>query len=178
MPSPVAHISLSLLAAPALSPARPRAALWVLVLIFLLLPDADIAVGLIVSGDGFAAHGSWSHSFVLAPFAGLLFGGLAKRAAGVPMARGVIVGTALYASHVALDAVTHGRGVGMLWPIVPHRISSPFEVFSGVRHSEPLNFAAHARTFAEETVFAIVVGVIAFGIARRRAGNQSHAGPT
>ncbi|MEQ8770952.1 MAG: hypothetical protein RIB60_10650 [Phycisphaerales bacterium] len=173
MPSPLAHTSLALLAAPTL--ARPNLALWALVIVFLLLPDADIAVGLVTTGDGFAAHGSWSHSFVLAPIAGLAFAFGAHLLARVPMFRGFLVGTALYASHVALDAITFGRGVGMFWPIVPERISAPITIFSGVRHSEPMNFAAHARTLAEELIFVIAVGLVAWGVARVRAGSRRTA---
>ncbi len=160
MPSPIAHASLALLATPALD-RRATLRLWALVAAFLLLPDADIAVGLIASGDGFASHGSWSHSFLLAPIAGVAFALIVRRIADIPAKRAFFAGTALYASHVALDALTLGRGVGMLWPIVPERIESPIHIFSGVRHSEPGNIAAHLRTIAEESVFALWVALIA-----------------
>lgn len=186
MPSPLAHASLALLATPALTGAdgRPRArtkrlALWTLVLVFLLLPDADIAVGALTSGDPFAAHGTWSHSFVLAPLAGVAFALIVRTLSNATFSRATLVGALCYASHVALDAITHGRGVAMLWPIIPERIPLPFELFSGVRHSEPGNFAAHARTLAEESVFVLVVSALAFGIARlRRTPSAPAAEPT
>jgi membrane-bound metal-dependent hydrolase YbcI (DUF457 family) len=181
MPSPIAHGSLTMLALPALGSAPSgrlrRVLLTGLVLFACVAPDMDILVGLLSTGDGFADHGHRSHSLLLAPGFGVMFAALA-RAIGWrgTLVRAWAVGTLLYALHVVMDLLTIGsRGVGLLWPIVPERIASPFGVFVGVEHGEWWLWREHLLTLANESVFAGVIYAIARMLRRRRADRKAAA---
>ena len=177
MPSPLAHASLALLAIPALDRDRPplrallaRPLLAALIVAFLWLPDADIALGWLTTGNAFADHGTITHALIWSPLAGGVFALLARPLTGARWSVLIPLGAALFASHCLMDALTHGRGVALLWPFIPGRITPPLEAFVGLRHSEPGNWRAHLITLGTESLFAGVVWGAAILLHRARCG--------
>lgn len=176
MPSPLAHGALVLLAAPALPACPPRtflcrSALLAVTLVFLCLPDVDILVSWIISGEPFRYHGGPSHSLLLAPLAGVLFAVLTGKLCDCSSGRRWVVGTCLYGSHVLMDALTRGRGVAMWWPLSDERIVAGWTPFYGVRHSQWRQWDLHLITLANEGAFVAVVGAawVALILLKRRA---------
>ena len=177
MPSPLAHASLALLAIPALDRDRPpmrallaRPLLAALITAFLLLPDVDIALGWLTTGRAFADHGTITHALIWSPLAGGVFALLAKPLTKARWPLLILLGAGLFASHGLMDAFTHGRGVALLWPFVPGRIAPPFEMFVGLRHSEPGNWRAHLVTLGTESLFAGAVWGVAILLHKARRG--------
>ncbi|MEM9166221.1 MAG: metal-dependent hydrolase [Planctomycetota bacterium] len=180
MPSPIAHGSLTMLAQPALGPAYRRAEQHQQALLsFLALfacgaPDLDIFIGIVVDGDAFLNHGTWTHSLVLAPVFGVAF----AIAAGFlcPLfkktehrMRAFAVGTSLYALHVGMDFITIGsRGVSLYWPFTAERVVPPFGVFTGVEHGDWTRWDKHLITVGTELAFAAVIWAIARRVNRSR----------
>ncbi len=174
MPSPIAHCSLAIPARAALGDRDQGAlrglAVWGLLLFACVAPDMDIAISWYRTGKPFAEHGMYTHSLLLAPIFGVLFGGAIRLISpGVRLRRAVLVGTLLYALHVLMDLITFGsRGVSMFWPIAPERIASPFGVFAGVEHSDWKRVDLHLLTIGTESVFGVMVWAITRAVRKRR----------
>ena len=191
MPSPIAHSSLLLAIAPPIRPALqalPRGRRWwffVAVVFALLAPDADIALGLIFQRGPFALHGGPTHSLVLAPLFGLFWAGVlwgclfreeaARRAMDWRWLW--VLGTAAFASHVFMDWLTPGRGVGMFWPINEHRVGSPIKLFVGVEHSNWRDWHHHGLTVMTETGFALLMAAAGWALSRCRRSKTGVAHP-
>ncbi len=186
MPSPLAHASIALLAAPALggrAPAEPRWRAWAVALLVVFAcgaPDLDIIAGWLLIGDGFTYHGAYSHSLVLAPVFGVPFA-LALRVLRprIAFGRGFTLGTLLYAAHVVMDTLIFGtRGVALLWPLLPDRFASPVVVFVGVEYSEWWRWDLHLLALLNEGSFAVIVLWLSRVVRSRRArfGSLAHAG--
>ncbi|MFT5423079.1 MAG: membrane-bound metal-dependent hydrolase YbcI (DUF457 family) [Phycisphaerales bacterium] len=177
MPSPIAHTSLLFLALPAAQGAATltlprRVALAAMLAVLLVAPDLDFAVSLLNLADAKAAHGTWTHSLIIAIPAGILFAGCARFVFPAGARPGFIrlglVGAAAYASHVLMDWTNWGfgnaRGIQLLWPLSTDRFLSPVHAFVGLRWSEPGAYGSHLLTLSTELLFAALV----FMVVRRR----------
>jgi hypothetical protein len=134
--------------------------------------DLDIPIGFAAGMNGFAAHGGASHSLLVVMIFATIFALWAKLLAPLHLGVAWLVGAMAYGSHVVLDALNHGRGVMLLWPLSTERYASPIRVFYGVRHSDLSAWSHHLVTLGTELLFVLVVLLIAFSMShfRRRAG--------
>lgn len=151
--------------------------IWGMLLFASVAPDFDIPINLIRSGDAFGAHGSYSHSLLLAPIFGVAFLCAIKLIWREANARKVfLIGAGLYALHVLMDLMTHdSRGVSLFWPIMPERIACPAWLFVGVEHSDWKRIDLHLLTIVTESVFAAFVFFVARYIAGLRRGHRAYA---
>lgn len=138
MPSPVAHSLIGLAVGRTLSPARvePATGWFLFVLFSAVAPDLDFLAGALFAGVN-DLHRGPSHTLFAAVIYGLV-AALVLRSVGWRMWHTFFVGTAVYASHVLLDACTGdgraGAGVRMLWPFSEEVIAGPWMIFRGIRH--------------------------------------------
>jgi len=150
----------------------PTKALFALLVVALLLPDIDFAIGWVWPGSILGTHAGGTHSFAFTAVAAVVAAigwQLCFRQTGLKVFLWLLA--ALW-SHVLMDAVTWGgQGVAMFWPMTEMRIASPIRVFYGVRHSEPLAWQLHLVTLVTELAFAAGVVVIARRLGR---GKQTH----
>ena len=180
MPSPIAHGSLAIPARAALG-AETKGLRGLIVFGLLgfacVAPDMDIAISWMRTGRPFAEHGSYSHSFLLAPAFGVLFAcALRLISPKSRTLRAFAIGTLLYALHVVMDLVTIGsRGVAMFWPIYSERLASPYGVFVGVEHSNWKRYDLHLLMLANEVAFGLVVWGLTVLVVRRRRRRQRDA---
>jgi len=180
MPSPIAHTSLLFLGLPAAQgdpplPLARRVTLAAMLAVLLVLPDMDFVISLLNLSDVKTTHGTWTHSLVMAPPAGLLFAACARlvfpAGARPGIARLWLVGAGAYASHILMDWTNWGfgnaRGIQILWPLSDERFLSPVHLFVGLRWSEPGAYGSHLLTLGSELLFAGLVFLVA---RRRRSG--------
>jgi len=183
MPSPIAHTSLLFLGLPAARgaslPLTRKLALAAMLAAVLVAPDLDFVLSLLDLTDAKAAHGTWTHSLVMAIPAGLLFALCARFVFPVgvrpTLPRLWTVGAAAYASHIVMDWTNWGfgnaRGIQLLWPLSTDRYISPVHLFVGLRWSEPAAYGSHLLTLGSELLFAGLV----FLFARRRGSRAMPA---
>ncbi len=174
MPSPIAHLGLAVLAPRVLPVERLRrlprwrlTSFYGLCLFALVAPDFDFLISWAIAGDPRPFHGLFLHSFVAALLFAPIFGAVAARLGRLGFTRMTLLGFAAYAGHVLLDAMTHGRGIAMLWPFIDHRLALP-PLFVGFSHSEPLNWRSHLITLLNEAAFIGVVWLLARRTRRHR----------
>ncbi len=179
MPSPIAHCSLTFALWPATKRCLPsglssrrRSLIGVGVLACLMAPDVDVAVG-VLSGKGMAYyHNGATHSIAFSLLVGVVFAGAGRWTCGTAFSRMFWIGSVACLSHVALDAMTFGRGVELFWPITEARVQTPIPMFLGVRHSVGAPWTTHLLTAANDCAFAALVwGVCRF--ARRQRLNAT-----
>lgn len=179
MPSPLVHAPVACILWPLLGAqhsSRPvRWTLGGMLTLGCLGPDLDIAVGLF-QGEAFALHGGAWHSVVAGAVFASVFALIAMQFLPGRGVRLWLIGGAAWWSHVLFDACTYGGGVAMFWPLLGDRISLPFVLFVGVRHSQPLAWDAHLLTLMTELPAAIGLIVIARLIRERCATRQHHCG--
>ncbi len=130
-------------------------------LVFSMAPDADAVVGILL-GNLASFHNQITHSLGF---------GFALCAVFLPVnrmmlpgwsARGVFALTATcFGMHLALDWMTYGRGVMLLWPVSGVRFKAPFEVFHGLRWSDGVYSARHVDTLINELTVLLVLGLCA-----------------
>ncbi len=187
MPSPLAHSSLLLAVAPPLRArlrALTRGRRWLFqaaVVFALLAPDLDIALGLVLGAGPFKLHGGPTHSLLLAGLFGVVWAVLVRGLvfpprsnppgdhlgdAALPWGWLWVIGTGAYASHVLMDWLTPGRGVGLWWPINADRVGSPIYLFVGVEHSNWKDVGHHALTLVTELGFAALMAALGWALAR------------
>lgn len=188
MPSPLAHGAVAWwierragIDAPGTRPPRSRRARVVVFGVFWglsVLPDFDFLPGLLL-GDVEGWHNGPSHSLVAGLVAALVLGPIAGLVLGRFLGGGTLRWTGIvlasYWSHVLLDALTLGRGVRLLWPFVPDRLTPPFCPFYGVRWSEGLFESTLFWTLANELAFVVFVVSATLAFARR-APDRSEPG--
>lgn len=102
-------------------------------------PDLDILVGVLRERPVDYSNRR-SHSLGAAVAAGLIMGGWA-RLLGRRFLPGAVMGTAAYASHLALDYMGKEAedGIPLLWPLSHRRISTDRPIFRTI-HSRRDNF--------------------------------------
>jgi len=116
--------------------ATPSQRLWVFLFVLLLsnLPDFDMLVGLVMTGNADAFHRGPSHSLLFAVVMGYAASKIAKRLFVVPpLSFGLC--TALIFSHVIADLVFTSAPVSLFWPFEVHfstGTSSLGDVFHGI----------------------------------------------
>lgn len=185
MPSPIAHASVALFGPAALGARptdEPRWRTWAVALLMVFAcgaPDLDVFAGWLIIGDAFKHHGAYSHSLLLAPVFGVGFA-LVLRALrpSATLARSWMLGAALYAAHVLMDALIYDtRGVGLFWPLLPDRFASPLVIFVGLEYSEWWRWDQHLLTIANEVAFGVLVLWFSRQLRRPRAleGAIAHA---
>jgi membrane-bound metal-dependent hydrolase YbcI (DUF457 family) len=123
--------------------------------------DLDIALGYATGANGFVSHGGYTHSVLLAVVFATVFALWVRVLARVHIGRAWVVGALAYSSHLLLDAVNHGRGIMLLWPLSEERWGAPIRIFYGVRHSDPGDWTHHLTTLATELILVAVVLVVA-----------------
>lgn len=137
------------------------------------LPDLDLAVSWLLSGNMMRWHSGPSHSLAFALLCVVVSALLTTGRLRVAIA--AIVGMAV-TSHVVIDLITgphwglhQSFGVPALWPWIDERITSPFTIFRGVRHGGDLLWLSHHNlaTAASELVFAIPLFIISLLLLRR-----------
>ncbi|MEM7682861.1 MAG: metal-dependent hydrolase [Planctomycetota bacterium] len=179
MPSPLAHASLILVAGPVVlrkaprllrQPHGPRARrnTWALVAltgVALAIPDADFLLYFAMGSDAGAGHGGPGHSLVAAMLFGPLFALTATRLAGARFWPAAVLGSVAYASHIGLDLLNPGRGVGVLWPW-QDRSPTGVVIFEGAAHNDLSNWRRHRRTFLNEISFAAAMFGLGWLVAR------------
>ncbi|MEM8783607.1 MAG: metal-dependent hydrolase [Planctomycetota bacterium] len=194
MPSPIAHTSLLLIATPplrerlrALSAVRRR--LFMAWLAFALLaPDLDLLLGVIAGYGLRPLHGGPTHTLLLAPVFAVLwmFVGRAVTRHTWTYRNLFTLAAAAYAAHVALDFVTPGRGVALLWPLPmggepwfsvnAARFGSPIPLFVGVEHSNWRDLHHHGLTVVNELGFAALMLAAGLALASRRHDDSQPPG--
>lgn len=116
--------------------ATPSKRVWVFLFVLLLsnLPDFDILVGLLTTGNAAAFHRGPSHSLLFAIIMGFIASKIAKRLSAIPPL-GFGLCTALIFSHVMADLIFTSTPVSLFWPFEVHfstGISSIGDVFHGI----------------------------------------------
>jgi acetyltransferase-like isoleucine patch superfamily enzyme/membrane-bound metal-dependent hydrolase YbcI (DUF457 family) len=144
-----------------------------------MLPDADAAVGLLVSSpDRLSSfHNQATHSILFALVASAVLSAAGRLFfRSIPLLRLFAWTLLLLGSHLLLDWLTWGRGEPLLWPFTDRRFGSPFPLFSGVRYSEGLFSRSHLFTLLTEsaTLCAAAAAWAAWRHFMRSRGN----GPT
>lgn len=174
MSSPVAHLACAYAIHTMAEVRGPRIAglpswaAWMTVGFFSLAPDLDFALaGLLRDVEGY--HNQITHSL----FFGLAMCGVATwvlRRMYPPLRAGAFFGWSglCYAVHLAVDCLTHGRGLMLFWPLTSTRFSSPWPLLQGVRWDQGWISASHLVTLAQDAAFALVVVAINMGVQRVR----------
>ena len=138
-----------------------------------MLPDVDVAVGLLADASRLSDfHNQCTHSLAFALAASLLLsvvGRLFFRR--IPWLRLFAWTLLLTGSHLLLDWVTWGRGEPLLWPFSARRFGSPIPLFFGVRHSEGLFSASHLYTLSTE-IATLGAAAAAWAAWRRHHANR------
>ncbi len=164
MPSPLIHLAAGAAAGAWADARAPRTApTWKVLLFclfFTMLPDADVALGLL-HNDLSAFHNQWTHSLCFVLAASLVFAWLGRYwLTGWSFRRIWLLLLLLLGSHVVLDWLTWGRGLKLLWPFSDHRFAAPWPLFYGVRHSERLCSASHWITLGSECVTLVAAWAV------------------
>lgn len=135
MPTPIGHIASGVLLF-ASGPYHWRRQMMLLtaLLIFALLPDIDLAIGLLLAGDANAWHHQATHSFLFVIVAGGLGGWMARRRGRYTLlfiTAGVI--------HLLLDILAKDTsapfGAPLFWPFWNGYLIAPLPLFSDVHRS-------------------------------------------
>ena len=174
MPSLIAHLSMGLFlwfwfrrSMGTFWTSIPRGA-WMLLGLFLFLsmiPDLDALVGMI-TGDMGRFHNQQSHSLFIGAVVAILFALIASRMIReVSLRKWFFLTLGCYEIHILMDYVCYGRGVRILWPVIPDRFPAPVEIFNGLHWSYGWWHPAHLTTIKEELLFAIILlGITAAGV--------------
>ena len=145
MATPIAHAFTGFLHSRALAggppgggsaPAAERRRRAALLVALAVVPDADLALGLLL-GQRNLGHRGWTHGILFALAAAALAGVVFRRGWGFPRAAGASL--AALASHAVLDMLTGARpglhpayGVALLAPFLEEKVRLPFTLLPGV----------------------------------------------
>jgi membrane-bound metal-dependent hydrolase YbcI (DUF457 family) len=116
---PLGHTAIGLVAFETARPTQrsgSRLALFAYITILANLPDLDILVGLLFTGNGAAFHRGPTHSLLFALAMGYLASRLMRRWRGGPQLN-VAMCALLIFSHVAADLLLTSAPVSLLWPL-------------------------------------------------------------
>jgi len=185
VPSPIAHSSLVLLAAPLLRgrawetlTRKQRLILYGAIVFALCAPDLDFVAILLFGESEVIDHGGFSHSLVAGViFAFLLAIGCRPLVKLEPW-RLFVICCACYWVHLLMDVMTRGGGVMLLWPFSHERFAAPIPLFYGAQHSQPLAWKLHLITLANDLGFAAVIWIVAYLLKRARHRSSSTAAGT
>lgn len=166
MPSPLAHLAFGAGVAHIFSrnvtDRNQRRKIWAAALFFSIAPDLDAIPG-IITGNMPLYHNQMTHSIffgitvcLLATFCLRPFFLQFLDWWSYPRIASLLLSA--YGLHLAMDALTLGPGVKLLWPITDERFSAPFILFYGVRHSEGLLSHHHLITIANE--LGVIIGAL------------------
>lgn len=145
-----------------------RLSLLFLFLLFSVAPDFDAVPGLLLDDLG-AWHNQQSHSLLFGMGFTLVCAWLASRKVRpVPFATWFMVFALSWNLHLAMDLVTRGRGLRLFWPFTPDRVPPPAEVFGGYNWSAGLFHPSHLPMLMEESVFAILLIALSWGVRKFR----------
>lgn len=143
---------------------------------FSLAPDLDFLLGLLI-GPVSAYHNNLSHSAAFGLSVSAAAALVVRMMWPILVPRGFLAWayfSTAYASHLAVDYLTWGRGVMLGWPFTETRFSSPVHLFTGVRWSEGFWFAPHLWTLLNDTLFAaLLVAVVNLVYRARRSAEIS-----
>jgi len=160
MPSPIAHITIGAIIASVVARKKPLPRhTWMLPVVcifFSMAPDLDMIAGILMRDIG-SFHNQMSHSplfgltacLILTPLVKLLLPGYS-----LLHVLGLLV--LCYGLHLAMDYLTYGRGLKLLWPWAEDRFRSPILLFYGVRWSHGILTPLHFITIANEALFAVI----------------------
>ena len=170
MPSPIAHSALVMLSRPCLGVGgegaltrRQRVTCAVLIVTALCSPDIDLALSV------WLEHGTVTHSLPAMILFTSVFAPLARWWVGsvVRWHRWCLLIGGAYATHLLMDVFTAGRGVMVGWPIWQERVVSPWPIFFGAHHSDPMAWHLHAITLGTELGFALALWLLSRWALRR-----------
>jgi membrane-bound metal-dependent hydrolase YbcI (DUF457 family) len=140
--SPISHVGLAAVAWPLMrNPtidrlSRPRKLLLLGAVAFALMaPDLDALPAFLGFGSLNHYHNGPVHSLTFALLFAPLFALGTRWIVPLAWSRLMLIGFLCYSAHLLTDAITHGRGVMLLWPLTDQRFGIP--ILYGVRHSEP-----------------------------------------
>lgn len=153
--------------------APPEPAWLTAALFFSLFPDLDAVAG-ILSGDMGRYHNQALHSLLVALPLALALAGLCSAPGARQLGRALRLASAGVLTHLALDSITAGRGVMLLWPFTDRRFLSDPSLLRGLVWSEGLASREHVLTFFQElpwTLGLILLGAGCLAKARRTAGS-------
>ncbi len=166
------------------APSRRRAVMVFtgLVLMPLLLADADLILAMVLGRPLGQLHGTFMHSLLFGAGFSVFFAGLAtsrwvsRHYAHPGVTGGFLFWLALsvsaWTAHLLMDAMTNGRGVMMFWPFGGERIRLPFTVFVGAEYSNLSDWHAHLATLVNEGLFALAVAGVSWGLWRYQRRTQ------
>ena len=137
-------------------------------------PDLDVLPGLIM-GDISAFHNQAAHSPLFGLIVCAALAGIARRFLNVGFCRTAVFMALCYGMHLAIDGMTVGRGLKLLWPFSEARFASPIPLFYGVRHSEGWWSLHHAVTGVTELASVAVAFAIAGFLEHRRRQSNADA---
>ena len=119
MPLPLGHVAIGLATHDCCSKSSYRASSWRLgafIIILSNLPDIDVLLGLIFSGNGNAFHRGPTHSLVFALIAGSLASYVSRRWSSIPTLTYSICAL-IVLSHVVADFLLTSAPVSFFWPL-------------------------------------------------------------
>jgi len=119
MPLPLGHVAIGLAAHDCCSKSSYRASSWRsggFIMILSNLPDIDVLLGLIFSGNGNAFHRGPTHSLFFALIGGLLASYVSRRWRRIPTLKYSIC-TLIVLSHVVADFLLTSAPVSFFWPL-------------------------------------------------------------
>lgn len=154
MPSPIVHLAAGSLIAGRFActstDRQNQMIIWAAALFFSIAPDLDAIPGLF-TGNVSAYHNQATHSiFFGIAFCLLAAFGIRRILDGWQHFRIVFFVCACYALHLAMDLLTLGPGLKLLWPFSDERYTSPLILFYGVRHSAGFFSFHHIITLVTE----------------------------
>jgi inner membrane protein len=179
MPSPIAHATLGFVIyrlfrhapqQPALERApcfRPLPPFLLATVGLSLLPDLDAVVGAAV-GDIGRFHNNVAHSALFGLLVAFAVGSCVWRLRKSGFLRWVLITLLCYELHVAMDYLTTGRGIMVLWPFSEARYSSPVHLFYGLHWSDGWLSQRHLWTLLNELSWVALVGSLIYVLAWRR----------
>lgn len=163
MPSPIAHIAAGYLIyrfyphqnSILLPRRRIRVAITIL---FSLLPDMDIILGLLFH-DLKRYHNGLTHSFFVGLILSHVVSAIVKRNHSLAFTYFFTFTLVPYELHILMDYLARGkRGVMLLWPFSRRRFRFPKKLFYGVKWNQGPTSRSHLWTIATEV--ALVIGSV------------------
>ena len=170
MPSPIAHMAAGYLICrvyprqQSIPCSRYRLAITIL---FSLLPDVDIILGLLFH-DLRRYHNGITHSFFVGLILSHVVGAIVKRNHNLAITHFFTLTLIPYELHILMDYLARGkRGVLLLWPFSKRRFRFPKKLFYGVKWNHGPTSRSHLWTIATEVAFVIGSVLILRGFRKR-----------
>ena len=167
MPSPIAHLGTGYAIYRYYKRGLPanRGHFWklpfqmIMIMGLSLLPDLDV-IAAILFRDMENYHNSFSHSLLLGVPIAIFVAAILRQIYHSDFWSWFLICLTSYDLHIAMDALTIGRGVMLFWPLSQNRFMSPLPIFFGLRWGLGWFSIWHLWTVLTESVFVLVLIVV------------------